>query len=234
MDPLEKIEQFCKEFTPEHIRVFLDVSDKMGIRGEPRRKFLSAINHLTVYAEDGKKGFPHGGKKTGPPKPVAYLIFLLDDLLTQTTDLIGIIYNKLLRRRNLSFTIRRGYDKKLVQLVKEYDAGYIEWFNLVEPIMSMVAVPRNQRNFNYNVRAESRPVNTFNRINKRAALPEAQPYEYQEENPWTSFKTHHAEMPIAVHTRAMLSPPRRTRKSKPMSRAKTPNRPKSPAKGIRI
>jgi hypothetical protein len=231
MDPLEKIEQFCKEFTPGHIRVFVNVSDQMGIRGEPRRKFLSAINHLTIYAEDGKNGFPHGGKETGPTKPVAYLIFLLDDLLTQTTDLIQIIYHKLLRRRNFSFTLRRGYDKKLVQLVKEYDAGLDRWVDLVEPVMTMVAVPRNQHSFNYSVRAESRAVNTFNRINKRAALPEAQPYEYQEHNPWTSFKTHHAEMPIAAPPRPSLSPLRRTRKSKPKSRAKTPNR---PPKGIRI
>jgi hypothetical protein len=239
MEPLEKIEHFCREFKQEHIEVFLRIFEKMNLlesmKTEPRRQLNSAIHHLSAFVEDSKMGFPHGGKASGQTETVGYLVFLLDNLLTQTNAVIQQIYIWLIIHRNDSYTFKKGYNQQSIQLIQAYKVGLRHWDTLVEPILTMVAKPVNT--FNYHVKANSRVVNTFNRPIKQTNLPHANPYVDDPNNPLKNNN-----QPVAVYPRPSLSP-RRTYRRKTQAgnnRTMNPNRkkikppPKRRVKGIRI
>jgi hypothetical protein len=212
--PITKLETFCKNFTPDHIQVFIDILPNIelnqSITKEAIRKLNRGIELVQVFVQDGEHGFPHGGIRLGVSKSIDHLVGFLDDLLSKITDVIVEIYDKLIRKQKSSYTLRKGYGKKWVRLVKDYEKGLYRWEQLIEPVLTMIAEPVERRhNRSYKI-AKSRIVNTMNHLYKKPIVPHAS--RYTGYNQWT----HRNQLPIGEFIRQSYSPKRtRTRKSKP-------------------
>jgi len=214
--PITKLETFCKNFTPGHIRVFIGIISKMELSDhiikEPIRKLNRGIELIQEFVYDGERGFPEGGRREGSPKAIGHVAGFLDDLLSKITNVIVEMYDKLLRKKRYSYSLRKGYGKKWVRLVNEYEEGLYRWEELIEPVNTMIAEPVERRhNRSYKI-AKSRIVNTLNHVQKHAIVPHAS--RYTGYNQWT----HRNQLPIGEFIHASYSPKRtRTRKSKSKS-----------------
>jgi hypothetical protein len=236
----DKIYKFCRDFKPEHINVFFGILNRFKAVDEVSvRKLNNGIMYLENFIQDSKNKFPHGGRREGDRKPFSFVIYFLEDLLRQITEVIESVYRMLKRKRKQSYSLFRGFDKTHVALLKkyndlldEYKDNMDKWYELTEPIMTMVGIAReNKRTYAKYKHANSRVVNTMNRFNKENPLPEAQPYTGY--NQWT----HRNQLPIGSFIKPSLSP--RTRRSKKNRTVRTINRTingkvNGTIKGIRI